>query len=575
VEGDPLAEARKALAAGAIVAVRGLGGFLLVADAANGEAVRRLRERKNRPHKPFAVMARSLEVVRQAFDLDPQEDALLASSASPIVIFPVPPEAGVRRVLPLDRITPDTATLAVMLPTTPLHALLASPLATDPVKAFDWLIMTSGNRGGEPICLSNDEALERLGGIADVLLLHDREINLRNDDSIGVLQRGKPQLWRRARGYAPQPVRLGRPLARCVLAMGAELKNAMAVAFDDQAVLSPHVGDLDAPEAVEALRRVAAELPRFVNRTPDVVAVDLHPDMHATRVGREIATQLGLPVVEVQHHHAHAAAGLGEHGFSEGLALVFDGMGLGTDGHGWGAELLAVTGEGFERLASFAGAPVPGGDAAVRRPARQLAGRFYAAGLDAPATLLERLAVSDEEWRVWIRQCAAGLNAPVTHAAGRLFDSFSALLGCASGRTTYEGQTAIRLEAAALRHPAGVRPPRLEFGAAERDGMLWIDWRGAFARLLEEGPLTPGQAEAWALACHVAIAEAAVKMITYSIDRTKVRTLSLSGGVFMNRILNDMLVPRLDALGVKVLLHRETPPNDGCIALGQAIVAGS
>ncbi len=575
VEGDPLREARRALAAGAIVAVRGLGGFLLAADARNGETLARLRTRKNRPHKPFAVMARNLDVVRRGCSPAPQAERLLGSVEAPIVILPIPADAAVRRALPLDRIAPDTATLGVMLPTTPLHVLLAEPLKDDPVPPFDWLIMTSGNKGGEPICLSNGEARARLGGIADFLLLHNREINLRNDDSICVVQPGRTQVWRRARGFAPNPIRLGRRLNRPVLAMGAELKNAIAVAFEDRAVLSPHVGDLEAPEAVDALRRVAEELPRFVNRAPEAVAVDLHPDMHATRLGREIAARLGVPLVTVQHHQAHAAAGLGEHGLGEGLALVFDGTGLGPDGHIWGAELLILQPGRFQRLASFEGVPLPGGDAAVRRPARQLAGRCFNAGLSLPPALRDRLKVTEEEFQVWLKQCATGLNTPVTHAAGRLFDSFSTALGLASATTTYEGQTAIRLEAAAGRHPAGVQPPRLTYRAEERDGMLWIDWREAFARVLEPGALKAGEAEAWAYAAHVAIAEAAVEMVEYSFSRTGVRTVSLSGGVFMNRILNDLLVPRLESLGATVLLHRETPPNDGCIALGQAIVAGS
>jgi hydrogenase maturation protein HypF len=364
-------------------------------------------------------------------------------------------------------------------------------------------------------------------------------------------------------------------LKRCVLAMGAELKNAIAVAYENRVVLSPHVGDLEAPEAVESLRRVADALPRFVNRVPDTVAVDLHPDMHGTRVGREIAAALGVPLVEVQHHHAHAAAGLGEHGYREGLGLVFDGTGLGIDGHIWGAEMILVQPDGFQRLASFAGVPLPGGDAAVRRPARQLAGRCFAAGLSLPAATRERLGVTEEEWQAWMQQCAAGLNSPVTHAAGRLFDSFSALLGHSAPLTTYEGQTAIRLEAAARRHPVGTQAPTLAYRAEERDGMLWIDWRDAFACLLDRGSMPPAEADAWAWSAHESIANAALAMIHYALARTDTRNITLSGGVFMNRILNNLLVPRLEAMGLNVLLHRETPPNDGCIALGQAIVAGS
>ncbi len=574
VAGDPLRAARAALASGAIVAVRGLGGFLLVADAANRRTLEELRRRKHRPHKPLAVMARALTAVDQACRLDSASARLLTAAVAPIVILDL--HGG--GPLPLELLSPDTQTLGVMLPTTPLHLLLATPLPGDPVPAFDWLVMTSGNRGGEPICITNGEACERLRGIADFFLLHNREINLRCDDSIVAAPRGDTQVWRRARGFAPNPIVLAHPLHRTVLAMGAELKNAIALGYGDRVIASPHVGDLEAPEAVAGLRQVAEALPRFVNRRPEVVAVDAHPDMHSSRVGREIAARLGFPVREVQHHHAHAAACLGEHGLQEGLALVFDGAGLGPDGHIWGAELLDVQPGAFRRLASFAGVPLPGGDAAVQRPARQLAGRCFAAGIDLTTAQRARLEISDEEWQVWWQQCVAGVNAPVTHAAGRLFDAFAVALGLASRSTTYEGQTAIRLEAAAGRCAGGDSGPALPYRTSEKDGMFWVDWSEAFRGLLNE--FHPGKETAAAdrgpeaYAAHVAIAAAAAEMIRYGTEATGHRRVALSGGVFMNRILTRLLVAQLEAAGVTVLLHRDTPPNDGCIAIGQAVVAG-
>jgi hydrogenase maturation protein HypF len=574
VDGDPLRRARAALAEGAIVAVRGMGGFLLAADANNREALLTLRRRKNRPDKPFAVMARDPACIRSACQVPPDAAERLQSAEAPIVILDLrshPPPCR----LPVELLSPDTATLGVMLPTTPLHILLATPLEGDPVRAFDWLVMTSGNRGGEPICISNAEARERLRGIADFLLLHDREINLRNDDSLCAMQAGGLQVWRRARGYAPDSIRLAQPLKRCVLAMGAELKNAIAVGFDSRVVLSPHVGDLEAVEAVEGLRQVSEALPRFLNRAPQAVAVDLHPDMHCTRIGREIAASLGLPVVEVQHQHAHATAALGEHGRREGLALVFDGTGLGVDGHVWGAELLHVEGSAYRRLASFAGAPLPGGDAAVRRPARQLIGRAFSAGIALPAAIRERAGISDEEVRIWGQQCQAGLNAPITHAAGRLFDALCSTLGLAAPIATYEGQTAIRLEASARRHVPSDQTPALHWRAAEHEGMLWIDWAPAFTELFEPAATTAAGPDAWAYAAHAAIAGAAAQMVEFGVERTGCRTVALTGGVFMNRVLTDLLVPRIEAMGLTSLVHRSVPPNDGCIALGQAIVAGA
>jgi hydrogenase maturation protein HypF len=647
VAGDPLRQARAALAAGAVVAVRGLGGFLLAADATNRRTLEELRRRKHRPHKPFAIMARALALVEGTCFLDVASARLLQSAVAPIVVLDVRPDEERRRraalqredqppgraelegaapsapCLALDLLSPDTQTLGVMLSTTPLHVLLATPLPGDPTRALDWLVMTSGNRGGEPICISNDEARERLRGIADFFLLHDREINLRCDDSICVSpvlmakdfsrtggassaspswRRGAPpsnvtagndeestyQVWRRARGFAPNPILLSCPLRCAVLAMGAEMKNAIAIGYGDRVIASPHIGDLEAPEAVDGLRQVAEALPRFVNRVPEIVAVDAHPDMLSSRVGREIAKRLGVPAREVQHHHAHAAACLGEHGLQEGLALVFDGTGLGPDGHIWGAELLDVQSGAFQRLASFAGVPLPGGDAAVQRPARQLAGRCVAAGIDLPVERRVELGIGDEEWQVWRQQCAAGVHAPVTHAAGRLFDSFAVALGLANRTTTYEGQTAIRLEAAARRFPAGGHFPVVPYRATRDNDMLWIDWSDAFRMLLgEKGVAAAVSAaestacgthaatqSAWAYAAHVAIAAAAAEMIRYGTEATEQRAVALSGGVFLNRILTGLLVSQLEEMGLTVLLHRATPPNDGCIAIGQAIVAG-
>jgi hydrogenase maturation protein HypF len=580
VPGDPLRAARAALAAGRIVAVRGLGGFLLAVDARNRHALEELRRRKRRPHKPFAVMARAPEVVAQLCDLDPAAARMLQSAAAPILILDVR-GAGHGAALPLDLLSPDTQTLGIMLPTTPLHLLLAEPLPGDPSPAFDWLVMTSGNRGGEPICLTNEEARARLAGIADLFLLHNREINLRCDDSLLAAAGGEKQVWRRARGFAPDPLPLAWPLSRTVLAMGAELKNAIAMGYDRRVVTSPHVGDLEAPEAVEGLRQVADALPRFVNRAPQVVAVDAHPDMHSTRVGRDIAQRLGIPVCTVQHHHAHAAACLAEHGRREGLALVFDGTGLGPDNHIWGAELLDVHADGTsQRLASFAGVPLPGGDAAVQRPARQLAGRCHAAGLDLAPAQLARLEIGEEEWQVWRQQCAAGLNAPVTHAAGRLFDAFAVALGLSNRVTTYEGQTAIRLEAAArsARGAGGSLGAKIPYRCLQQDGMMWVDWSDAFRQLLDPAvAATAGRGastDAWAYAAHVAIAAAAAEMVRYGLAMSGQRAVALSGGVFMNRLLAALLVPQLEAAGLTVLQHRDTPPNDGGVAVGQAVVVG-
>ncbi len=574
LSGDPLRGARLQLAQGRIVGVRGLGGFLLAADAFDREVLRRLRTRKHRPEKPLAVMARDLAAARRYAVISEEEAALMESPEGPIVIVEIRREVIEAGRLPVDIINPESPTLGMLLPTTPLHLLLFHPLGDDPVQTFDLLVMTSGNRGGEPICLGNAEARARLGGIADSLLVHDRDIHLRNDDSLCVIQGGRGrQVWRRARGYAPNPIRLGWTLDRCALAVGVDMKNAVALAYEDRVVLSPHIGDLDTPEAIEGFEQVVATLPDFLNRRPEVVAVDAHPDMQSTRMGRRLAAKMGVEVVAVQHHHAHAAACLAEHGLREGLALVMDGTGWGPDGTIWGAEVLGVGPGGFRRLASFEPVPLPGGDTAVRCPARQLIGRWIAAGVEVSEPWMEALRVTREEVSVWEQQCRQGLNAPLSHAAGRVFDSFSVALGFAPPMITYEGQPAIRLEVAAREcHRATV--PEVPWAGREVDGVFRVDWSPAF-RMLADRQIAENHPSVWALAAHQAIARAALEMVLFAVCRERVSVVALSGGVFMNRILTGLLTSLLEDRGIKVLCHRQTPPGDGCIALGQAVIAAS
>lgn len=569
--GDPLRSARRFLADGKILAIRGIGGFLLAVDADNREALARLRERKKRPHKPFAVMACDIGTVETLCALPPKARELLESPVAPIVILDTLPEALASGRIPFDLLTPDATTLGVMLPTTPLHDLLAVPLPGDTIPAFELLVMTSGNSRSEPICTANEEALSRLAGIADAFLVHNRDINLRNDDSLFALQHGSPQVWRRARGCAPNPITLAQPLQRPVLGMGAELKNTIALGFDSTVVMSPHIGDLETPEAVAGLETVTDCLPAFLQRAPAAVAVDLNPDMHSTILGRKLAAQWNVPVVEVQHHHAHAAACLAEHGREEGLCLSFDGTGLGPDGSIWGAELLTVIPGKATRLATFIPTRLPGGDAAVQHPVRQLVGRFPN---DLPAALRARLGrwygVTPQAWETWYTQCRQELNAPWSSGAGRVFDAFAVLLGVAPREITYEGQPAIRLESLA-QHAATQTPITLPFTTTQRDGMLQVDWQPVFEMLAEEQNIPLAL---WALSLHHAIAGAALKMIEYAVSQVDCRCVALSGGVFMNRILNNILVPALQERELEPLLHRRTPPNDGCIAFGQAVVAG-
>jgi len=567
----PLSEARRLLAAGRIVAVKAIGGFQLAADAFNRATVSELRRRKHRPDKPLAVMARNMEVVRRFTSPSPAETDLLQSPEGPIVIMDTAREAMRATGLPLDLIAPDTATLGVMLPTSPLHELLMEPVEPDGNPVFDVLIMTSGNRRSEPICISINEARERLKGIADAFLTHDRDINLRSDDSVSVISNSTPIVWRRARGYAPRPIILHRPVNRRVIAMGAELKNTVALAYDTHVVLSPHIGDLETPEAIAGLERALRELPHFLEQEPECVAVDMHPDFHSSSIGRKIASAAGIPLVSVQHHHAHGLACLAEHGLDSCLALAFDGTGYGPDGTIWGAELLEVDTSGYRRLATFKAVPLPGGDMAVQQPVRQLLARLLVAGCEVPDPILSRLGISAEQFSIWRQQCATLLNAPLTHAAGRVFDAFSCALGLCPDSVTYEAQGAIHMETAARRHHGAVTVT-VPFDAHNDTGLMTIDWTPAF-RLAMELIQRPGHASEWAMSFHQAVARASMTMLQYGLERSKCRTVCLTGGVFMNRLLVE-LIERQKPDGVRLLQHMEVPPNDGGLSLGQAVAAG-
>lgn len=568
---EALQQARKKLHNGAIVAVRGIGGFLLAADAANRTALATLRKRKHRPDKPFAVMAANIETLHRICHVPDDASRLLQSPQRPIVILDLKHDAA--NHLPIDQLTPDAQTLGAMLPTSPLHQLLLTPLTNDPTPPFSFLVMTSGNRGGEPICISDDEAHDRLCDIADVILSHNREINLRNDDSLCIMRGNTPQVWRRARGYAPEPIHLKQPLGHRVLAMGAELKNTIAIGRNDHVVLSPHIGDLDTLEAVESQKNIARCLPEFLNCIPERIAVDLHPDMHSTRLGHKLSMQMGIPTVEVQHHHAHAAACMAEHDCQDALALIFDGTGLGTDETIWGAELLHVTRSSYKRCATFKPAHLPGGDAAVTQPARQLIARWLAAGVDITENHAQQFGVTPGEINVWSQQMSRNINTPLSRSAGRLFDAFSVALGIAPSRTSYDGQPAIRLESEAARCRTTSDLPEIPYDSVETNGLLQIDWQNAFVRL-QDVRVAPDNRSEWALAVHYAIANAACEMIEFAASGSGCRTVVLSGGVFMNRILADRVAQQVRSTGLIVLEHQLVPPNDGGISLGQAVIAG-
>jgi hydrogenase maturation protein HypF len=561
---------RERLAAGDVVAVLAMGGFVLVADARNGRAIARLRARKTRPHKPFAVMARNVDVVASQCVLRDDEKALLASSVGPIVLLDCTDQCD----LPMHLLNADSPTLGVMLPATPLQWMLAEPLKNDSISPFDFLVMTSGNLSGEPICTTNAEALARLAGIADFIIGHDREVRRRADDSVvrraPVQMRSSAVILRRARGFAPQPILLQNPLKKTVLAMGAELKSTIAIGSDNEIVLSPHIGDLATPEAVEALLEASYALPNFLRRAPEFIAVDLHADMHSSRIGRELATTLKVPVFAVQHHHAHAAAVMAEHGLQNAIALVFDGTGFGADGTIWGGELLWVQGATCERLGTFEKATLLGGDAATRDPRRQIVARWLDMGLQIAPHWLSKLAITDQEWQVWQQQWKRKINCVFSHSVGRMFDSVAAAISV-GGDISYEARAAIRLEALAQGATTG-SPGQVSFRERVSDRLCTIDFAPFFVRLHDvPASQTPSQ---WALEFHQQLARASVRLARHGQQLAGVRELILAGGVMANSVLLSLLVAQLAGAGFVVYCAKNLPPNDGAISVGQAFIAG-
>ncbi|HEY1479118.1 MAG TPA: carbamoyltransferase HypF [Gaiellales bacterium] len=520
----PVDDAVALLLDGAILAVKGLGGYHLACDAANEDAVSRLRARKHREDKPFALMTTRPELLGEVCDGDAR---LLASRAAPIVVLrrregaPIAPS-----------VAPGTAWIGLMLPYTPLHHLLLEGFGGA-------LVMTSGNRSDEPIAFEDDEARARLEGIADAFLAHDRPIHRRCEDSVA---RSAFPL-RRSRGHAPAAIGLPVAADRPIVAVGAELKSTFCVARGDDAFLSAHLGDLDSELAHRAFLSDLELYLQMLGVRPEAIAHDLHPEYLSTKWARDQDVEL----VGVQHHHAHAAACLAEHG-EEGpaLALVFDGTGFGEDGTLWGGELLRCDLTSFERIAHLLPLPLPGGEAAIREPWRVAAVCLEQSGIEVPW----------ERWRL-VRNALA-VNAPLSSGMGRLFDAVAAVLGVRDV-ATYEGQAAIELEQLAGDTPAEPWPWRFGDGAA-----LVADCHRA--RLAGEDPA------AIAAVFHETIAAASAAAC---VDARGPDTVVLSGGSFQNLRLLASTTRRLEANGFRVLSHRLVPPNDGGISYGQAVVAAA
>ncbi|KAB2924146.1 MAG: carbamoyltransferase HypF [Dechloromonas sp.] len=556
--GDPLAATLALLQAGRIVAIKGLGGFHLACDARNAAAVAELRERKQREAKPFAVMGLNPPSLAAYAGIDADAEALLRSAAAPVVLCP---KAGTE----LPGVAPGLAWLGAMLPATPLHLLLWHEAAGRPAGTA-WLadasalllVMTSANPHGEPLVIGNDEALQRLSGIADAYLLHDRDIVVRCDDS--VLKPG-PVFIRRARGYVPLPI----PLAGdgpCVLALGGFLKNTLCLAKGEAAWLSQHIGSLDNVAAIGFLEEMAAHLPAILAARPELIVHDLHPDYPSTHLAQRLAGELGVPVLAVGHHHAHIAAVAAEHRVAGPLlGLAIDGVGLGPDGGLWGGELLRVDGHQCVRLGHLQPLPLPGGDRAAREPWRMAVAALHGAGLGyrVGGWLLQHY--PQHEAGPLLTMLARNLRCPPTSSLGRWFDAAAGLLGLRAGMQ-YEGQAAMELEGLAAAH-----------GPVDA---LAGGWKlAADGSVLDLSPLVPAllncrEPAHGAALFHATVAAGLAEWIVAATQREQFATVAVGGGCALNAVLMTALRGHLAAAGILLLEARQAPPNDGGLALGQA-----
>jgi hydrogenase maturation protein HypF len=555
-DADPVASAVARLRAGAIVAVKGLGGFHLAADATRGEVVAGLRRRKHRDEKPFAVMVRDLAAARAFAEVDEAEARVLTSTERPIVLLRRRAGGPV-----CDEVAPGNRRVGVMLPYTPLHHLLFAPGGV-----AGPLVMTSANPSDEPIVRDNAEARARLRGIADAFLVHDREILVRADDSVVHVAAGALRQMRRSRGFVPVPVRLPRG-GPPILAVGGELKNTICLTRGREAFLSQHIGDLENAPTAAFLEETIAHLERVLDLRPEVVVHDLHPDYHATRyaLGRT-----DLKPLAVQHHHAHVLACLAEHGRLEPcIGLALDGTGYGLDGTIWGGEVLLVDGTAARRAAHFRALPLPGGEQAIREPWRMALALLDAAGAaDRLERLLPRWPHAAPRTAFALRDLLARAHPfPRSSGLGRLFDAVAALVGLRD-TASFEGQAAMMLEQVAAWDPA-VPPYPIDLVAGAAGAPLVIDPAPTTLALLADldAGATPARAAA---RFHATIATTLVEVARRVRAETGVALVALGGGVFQNRILLETTTARLEADGFEVLAPALVPANDGGLALGQA-----
>jgi hydrogenase maturation protein HypF len=565
-EADPILETQRQLSDGSIVAIKGLGGFHLACDAANPNAIETLRNRKLRVDKPFAVMMPDLATINEFCFVNETEGNLLISMQRPIVILKRRPGCSLPATL-----APGQDTLGVMLPYTPLHYLLLSPSLNFEIKQA--LVMTSGNLSEEPIAIDNQEALLRLAPLADSFLLHNRPIKTRCDDSVMRVARStsnKIFSIRRSRGYAPLPLQTAwdfHPL----LAVGTELKNTFCLARGSYAFLSHHIGDMENFETLQSFENGIIQYENLFHIKPELIACDLHPDYLATRYAYERASRDQIQLIQIQHHHAHITSCMADNNVPSDqkvIGVAFDGTGYGEDGAIWGGEFMLASYNSFQRYGHLRYFPLPGGDLAIRHPARIALAYLWASGLEWTSDLPPVKALEAQEKKILLYQLENNINTIQTSSIGRLFDAVAALLGIRAV-VNYEAQAAIELEALADPDDSGIYP----FGISCSDeNMVTIDPAPLIYSVMQDHLI--GQPLSYISArFHNAVAEIVGKMAVSMRNTYQVNTIVLSGGVWQNLFLLSKTIKTLSYNGFQVLTHQQVPPNDGGVSLGQAVTA--
>jgi hydrogenase maturation protein HypF len=556
-EEDIIRDTAMMLKDGKIVAIKGLGGFLLACDATSEASVNLLRQRKYRPAKPFAVMVASLAETRRHCEISDAEEKLLTSPNAPIVLMKW------KSVSPISpAVAPGLKYLGVMLPYTPLHHLLLRDTGLP-------LVMTSGNLSEEPIAKDNDEAIKRLHGIADYFLVHNRDIYARYDDSVTLVEAGAARFARRARGYAPYPIHL--PFtSQQILGCGAEEKNTFCLTRDDYAFISQHIGDMDNMETMEHYVNTISLYKKLFRIEPEIIAHDMHPEYLPTKYAKELAEKENVKLVPVQHHHAHIAACMAENGIVEPvIGVSLDGTGYGTDGHIWGGEFLVADYKDFKRAAHLEYLPLPGGALAIKKPYRTALGYLLALGIGPDEKLPFLKQIEAAETAIIRDQVKKKINTPLTSSMGRLFDAVAALTGVRRV-IEYEAQAAIDLETCALdnENETGSYPISIE----SQNGTSIIKIGGILTSIVKELKQNTPQSII-AIRFHNTVAQMILDVCRKISLETGIKKTALSGGVFQNRLLFRKTIPLLESAGFEVYTHRQVPCNDGGISLGQVAIA--